>query len=91
MEDLSKSQFPKFAMDATEVEGTFSISAYVKVYERLFAIKGIKYHIPIQHTKETITIQSNGDAAILVKSDKLGINKLITNTDMKNAINRILK
>ena len=91
MEHLSKTQFPKFAMDATEVDGIFSISAFVKVDEQLFAIKGIKYHIPIQRRKETFTIKSNGNATILVKSDKLGINKLFTDTDMKNAISKVLK
>lgn len=91
MEHLSKNQFPKFPMDATEVDGIFNISAYVKVHERLFAIKGIKYHIPIQRTKETFTIKSNGNATMLVKSDNLGVNKLITDTDMRNAISKVLK
>lgn len=91
MEHLSKTQFPKFEMDATEVDGIFSILAYIKVDNRLFAIKGIKYHITIQRAKESFTIKSNGNATILVKSDKLGINKLITDTDMKDAINKVLK
>lgn len=91
MERLSRSQFPRFAIDATETEGMFNISAFVKIDGRLFAIKGIKYHVPIRRTEETFTIKSNGNATILVKSDRLGINKLITDTDMKNAINEVLR
>lgn len=91
MENLSNIQFPKFEMEATEIEGVFNISAFVKVERRLFAIEGIKYRIPIQHSENTFMIKSNGNATILVKSDKLGINKLITDTDMKNAINKVLK
>ncbi len=91
IENISKVQFPKFPMDATEVDGVFNTSYFIKINERLFAISGIKYHIPIQHAKKSFTIESNGNATILVKSETLGINKLITDIDMKNAINMILK
>ena len=91
IENISKIQFPKFPMDATEVDGVFNTSSFIKINERLFAINGIKYHIPIQHTKELFTIESSGNATILVKSETLGINKLITDIDMKNAINMVLK
>lgn len=91
IENISKIQFPKFPMDATEVDGVFNTSSFIKIKERLFAINGIKYHIPIQHTKESFTIESSGNAIILVKSEALGVNKLITDNDMKNAINMVLK
>lgn len=91
IENISKVQFPKFPMDATEVDGVFNTSSFIKINERLFAISGIKYHIPIQHAKKSFTIESNGNATILVKSETLGINKLITDIDMKNAINMILQ
>lgn len=77
-------------MDAVDVEGTFEIAAYIKVRDNLFAIKGIQYHFPINNITETFIIESNGNATMLIKSDKLGINKLITDTDMIETIKRIL-
>lgn len=91
IEHLSKTQFPKFPTEAKEVSGIFHVAAFIKIEERLFAINGIKYHVPIRHAKESFAIESNGNATVLVKSEKLGINKLITDTDMKKAINKELK
>ena len=92
MENLSCLQQPKIPNDATEVEGIFEISAYIKIEEKLFAIKGIEYkHVPIKQITEVFTIESNGNATMLIKSDKLGINKLVTDTDMVNAMLNILE
>lgn len=91
IEHLSKTQFPKFPTEAKEVSGIFHVAAFIKIEERLFAINGIKYHVPIRHAKESFAIESDGNATVLVKSEKLGINKLITDTDMKKAINKVLK
>lgn len=91
MENLSKRQQPQFPMNAIEVDGTFEISAFINVADNLFAIRGIKYHIPINHTTETFVIESNGNATMFIKSDKLGINKLVIDTNMIEAMKRVVK
>lgn len=91
VENICKKQQPKFPMDATEVDGVFNIEAYIKVNGNLFSIKGLKYHIPILHHTETFTIESEGDAKLLIKCDKLNINKLITDIEMINAIKGVMK
>lgn len=90
VENICKKQQPKFPMDATTVDGSFNIEAYIKVNGSLFSIKGLKYNIPILHHTETFTIESNGDAKMLIKCDKLNINKLITNIEMTNAIKQVM-
>lgn len=90
VENLCKEQQPKFPMDATEVDGVFNIKAYIKINDSLFSIKGLKYHISVLHHTETFTIESKGDAKMLIKCDRLNINKLITNLEMTNAIKRVM-
>lgn len=77
-------------MDAATVDGIFNIEAYIKVNGNLFSIKGLKYHIPILHHTETFTIESKGDAKIMIKCDRLNINKLITDIEMTNAIKQVM-
>lgn len=90
VENLCKEQQPKFPMDATEVDGVFNIKAYIKINDSLFSIKGLKYHISVLHHTETFTIESKGDAKMLIKCDRLNINKLITDLEMTNAIKRVM-
>lgn len=90
VENICKKQQPKFPMDAATVDGIFNIEAYIKVNDNLFSIKGLKYHIPILHNTETFTIESQGDAKMLIKCDKLNINKLITDIEMTNAIKHVM-
>ena len=54
------------------------------------SIKGLKYHISVLHHTETFTIESKGDAKMLIKCDRLNINKLITDLEMTNAIKRVM-
>lgn len=83
-------QLPEhISANETKVEGVFNISAYVKLVDRLFAIKGIKYEIPIVRESETFTIGPNSEPVFLVKSEKLGINKLITEKDLKKALESV--
>ena len=91
VENICKKQQPKFAMQATEVDGVFNIKAYIKVNDNLFSIKGLKYHMPILHHTETFTIESEGDAKLLIKCDKLNINKLMTDIEMINAIKGVME
>lgn len=86
MEHLSLVQYPKFSNNIKTTKGKYEISAFIKVNNRLFKIKGIDYEIPIISEEESFTIEPNGDAALFVKSERLGINRLITNLDIEKAI-----
>lgn len=91
MEHLSRIQQPKIVDDINEAKGKFEISAFIKVNERFFRIKGINYKVPIINEEETFTIEAKENATILVKSERLNINTLITNSDIKEAINNMIK
>ena len=93
MSELSRTQQPKFDLDSDikEVKGRFDIDAYIKIENRLYRIKGIKYTLPIVRECETFTVTADGSPEMLVSCDKLGINKIITDTELKNAIDSILK
>ena len=89
--DLSRENQPKFTDDDDYVSGEFPIDAYIKFCEILVPIKGIAYtDVPIARGKEDFVIEMRGNATILIKSDKLGVNKLITDVDLKNAIQNML-
>lgn len=47
--------------------------------------------MPILHHTETFTIESEGDAKLLIKCDKLNINKLMTDIEMINAIKGVME
>lgn len=89
--DLSRENQPKFTDDDDYVSGEFPIDAYIKFCEILVPIKGIAYtDVPIARGKEDFVIEMRGNATILIKSDKLGVNKLITDVDLKKAIQKML-
>ena len=90
--DLSRANQPTFTDDDDFVSGEFPIDAYFKFFEILVPIKGIAYKdVPIVRGKEDLVIEMRGNATILIKSDKLGVNKLITDVDLKNAILKMQK
>jgi hypothetical protein len=89
--DLSRENQPKFTDGDDFVSGEFPIDAYIKFREILVPIKGIAYKdVPIARGKEDFVIEMRGNATILIKSDKLGVNKLITDVELKNAIQQML-
>ena len=90
-ENLSRENQPKFTDGDDYVSGEFPIDAYIKFCEILVPIKGIAYtDVPIARGKEDFVIEMRGNATILIKSDKLGVNKLITDVDLKKAIQNML-
>ena len=90
--DLSRENQPKFTDGDDFVSGEFPIDAYIKFCEILVPIKGIAYtDVPIARGKENFVIEMRGNATILIKSDKLGVNKLITDVELKNAIQKMQK
>ncbi|MBQ9076578.1 MAG: restriction endonuclease [Muribaculaceae bacterium] len=91
IENISRCQLRDIPFEATVAEGVFDISAYIKHDGNLFAIRGIHYRIPMFKTIESFTVKVNGNATMLIKSERLGIDKLITDIEMKDAIARVLK
>ena len=72
------------------VSGEFPIDAYIKFYDILVPIKGVSYrNVPIEKGQDEFTIEAHGNATLLIKSDKMGVNKLITDLDLKKAIDKI--
>jgi len=92
MSDLSRKYQPSFDFDADSVSGEFPVDAYIKFYDILVPIKGVSYwDVPIERGQDEFTIESQGNATLLIKSDKMGINKLITDKDLKEAIRATIK
>lgn len=90
MSDLSIQNQPSFDFNMDFVSGEFPIDAYIKFYDILVPIKGISYwDVPIEKGQDEFTIEARGNATLLIKSDKMGVNKLITDLDLKKAIEKI--
>lgn len=89
--ELSRNNQPQFDDESLIVSGEFPINAYLKFYEIYVPIVGIAYNdIPIERGSEEFVIEAQGDATILIKSDKAGINKLITDVELKKAIQQLI-
>lgn len=89
--ELSRNNQPAFDDDTEIVSGEFPIDAYLKFYDILVPIKGIAYKdVPIERGAEQFVIESQGDATILIKSDKAGVNKLLTDVELKKAIQSVI-
>ena len=89
--ELSRDNQPKFDDDTVTVSGEFPIDAYLKFYDILVPVAGIAYKdVPIERGTEKFVIEAQGNATILIKSEKAGINKLLTDVELKKAIQRII-
>ncbi len=85
--ELSRKNPPKYGDEDNAVSGFFPVDAYIRFYDILVPIKGIAYiDVPIERGTEEFTIEGHGNATILIKSDKLGVDKLISDVDLKRAI-----
>lgn len=89
--ELSRDNQPMYDDNTVTVSGEFPIDAYLKFYDILVPVTGIAYkEVPIERGTETFVIEAQGDATILIKSDKAGINKLLTDVELKKAIQRVI-
>lgn len=86
MSELSQEQIPDNWPEQTIIKGQFQIDAYIKAGDEQFHIKGIQYEVEVKTLTETATIEANGEACCLVKCPSLGIDKLITDTDLRTAL-----
>lgn len=89
--DFSRNNQPEYDWDSEFISGEIPIDAFIKFYDVLVPIKGISYtDVPIEKGTEKFTIEANGNATLLIKSEKLGINKLISDVELKKAISVML-
>ena len=89
--EFSQRHHPKFTDEDKTISGKMLIDAYLKFYDILIPIKGIAYtDVPIERGSETFTIEAQGNATILIKSDKLDVNKLITDVELKTAMEKVV-
>lgn len=89
--DLTRNHKIKIDDDMDTIDGVIDINAYINIESNLYKIKGLKYsNVPILRSKHTFTITQDGTPKILVKSEDLNIDKLITEEEIKESILNIL-
>ncbi len=82
---------PPYDKDAKQISGIIPIIAYVKIKDELFQIDGVEYKdVPIITETETLYLKPQGEAKVLIESKKLGINKLLTDKEIKSQIEKII-
>ena len=65
--------------------------SYLKIEGGLYAIEGLKYcDVHIERINDVFTIEARGDAKLLVKSEKDGVNKLVTDVELRDTIRAII-
>ena len=68
----------------TVAEGSFWLpGGHIKFGKYLVEIHGLTFKIPYEETIQQIEISSNGEAKLLIKSEDHGIDKLISEGDLK--------
>ena len=91
LSELSRKNQPQFDEDTFTVSGEFPIDAYLKFYEIYVPIIGIAYNdVPIERGTEKFVIEAKGDAKNLIRSEKAGIDKLITDVELRKAIQEVV-
>lgn len=89
--ELSRNNQPQFDEDTSTVSGEFPINAFLKFYEIYAPIVGIAYNdVPIERGTEKLVIEAKGDATIIIGSEKAGIDKLITDVELRKAIQTVI-
>ncbi len=92
LSDISLSHKPKIENGIDEIEGQFDINANIKIASNLYEIKGLKYSkVPVRRLKHSFTITSDGSPRLLIKSDGLNIDKLITEKELRQSIVNIVQ
>jgi len=87
--DILNTQLPKDWDKGEAIIGTFLIDAYIKVNDYLLYVDKIKYCIPVDKITDCFVVMKEGDPCLLFECESLGINKLITNIEMKEALSKL--
>lgn len=83
---------PHYSKEDKRISGIIPIDAYVRIKNELFKIDGVEYKdVPIITETETLYLKPQGEAKILIESKKLGINKLITDKEIKSQVEKIIE
>ena len=91
LDALCRERPPKYQLTDPVVIGRLDIDAYVRLYGNFYHIYGVNYSIPIDYVEDKYEIFPNGDAAMLIRCEALGLDKLITDKDIISAIQNIEK
>ena len=90
--DFTRTHQPHFGASDKKVTEMIPFPSYLKIQGGLYAIEGLKYcDVPIERISDVFTIEAQGDAKLLVKSKTDGVNKLVTDVELRDAINAIMK
>lgn len=75
----------QFSSNFSEIaEGSFYLpGGHIKLGDDLIEIHGITFKIPFSEEVQTIEVSSNGEAKLLIKSVDKGIDKLISEGDLR--------
>lgn len=89
--DLIRNHKVEINDDTDKIDGVIDINAYINIGSNLYKIKGLKYsNVPIVRLNHSFTITKDSTPKILVKSEDLNIDKLITEEEIKQSISNIL-
>ncbi len=89
--DFTRNHQPHISDIVDKVTEMIPFPSYLKIEGDMYAIKGLKYcDVPIERISEVFTIEKHGNAKLLVKSEKDGVNKLVTDIELRDTINAII-
>lgn len=90
MKEVTKEQMIGVEEKGGAIAGRINIEAFIKWGQGYYAISGIDYSVPVVHYKENFVITKDGEPVIYVKCEAKGINKLITDKELKAKIDEII-
>ena len=79
--DFTRNHQPHISDKVDKVTEMIPFSSYLKIEGDMYAIERIC---------EVFTIEKQGNAKLLVKSEKDGVNKLVTDIELRDTINAII-
>lgn len=83
---------PHFSDTDDKVTEMIPFPSFLMIEGDLYGIEGLKYcDVPIERIRDVFIIEARGDAKLLVKSEKDGINKLVTDVELRDTINAIIR
>lgn len=89
--DFTRNHQPHISDIVDKVTEMIPFPSYLKIEGDMYAIEGLKYcDVPIERISEIFTIEKQGNAKLLVKSEKDGVNKLVTDIELRDTINAII-
>lgn len=89
MEEVTRSQQPPVQDGDKVIKGMFHVDANIKQFDKLFKIKGIGYTADVIHHIRKFEVKKKGENIMLAKCDELGIDTLLTDQEIKDALKRL--